>query len=215
MPPLPPEIAGALDLGMEGAGKRDRTRLHLLMAALEVYSRRGVADTTIQEIAAVSGVANGTVYNHFKSREEVVEGVASLLALTLCRRISASYEQVTEGAERMAIGNRRYMWLAEKSPAWALLLLQVAAATPLLANDVQQYALADLRLGVKQKAFKPVSEAAAMDLINGTITRAMLTIAQGQAPANHAVAVAATVLRGLGMPPDDALAVAKRPLPPF
>ena len=75
--------------------------------------------------------------------------------------------------------------------------------------------LADLRMGIRQKAFKPVSERAAIDLVNGTVTQAMRSIAHGLAPAGHASAVAATVLRGLGMPPDAALAVAKRPLPPM
>lgn len=215
MPPLPPELAAGLVLGLDGAGKRDRTRLQLLVAAIDVFSRRGVAESSIQEIASVAGVANGTVYNHFATREEVTSGVASLLAHTLCRRISSSFDSVAEGAERMAIGNRRYLWLAEQSPAWATLVLQVAALAPELSLEIRQYVLADLRLGLKQKAFKVVSEAAAMDLISGTVARAMVSIAHGVAPAGHASAVAAMVLRGLGMDADEAVAVAKRPLPPF
>ncbi len=215
MPPLPSPLAEVLRAAPAGLPKRERTRRQLLDAAVQVFSARGVQQAAVQEIAAVAGVANGTVYNHFQTKEEVVQAVALWLAHTLCRRISESHEQVREGAERMAIGNRRYFWLAEQSPAWALLLLDVASAAPLVLQEVQQYALADLRLGIRQKAFRIASEAAAMDLINGTVTQAMRSIAFGVAPANHGVAVAATVLRGLGMPYDDALAVARRPLPEF
>ena len=74
---------------------------------------------------------------------------------------------------------------------------------------------ADLRLGLKQKRFRVTSEAAAMDLISGTVGQAMRSVALGLAPARHDVAVAATVLRGLGMAADEALAVARRPLPEF
>lgn len=215
MPPLPPELAGALAQLPAGAGKRERTRLQLLLAAMDVFGSRGVGASTMQEIAAAAGVANGTVYNHFQGKDEVLHALALLLAETLCRRISASYDHITEGAERMAIGNRRYMWLAAQAPAWAMLVLEIAAAAPQLLEEVQKYAHADLKLGMRQKVFKPVSEAAAMDLINGTVSRAMLVIAGGHAPANHDVAVAATVLRGLGMEHAAALAVAKRPLPAF
>ena len=54
-----------------------------------------------------------------------------------------------------------------------------------------------------------------MDLISGTFTRAMRSVVLGLAPARHDVAVAATVLRGLGMAADEAVQVARRPLPEF
>ena len=45
--------------------------------------------------------------------------------------------------------------------------------------------------------------------------QAMRSVALGLAPAKHDIAVAATMLRGLGMAADEALAVARRPLPEF
>ena len=95
------------------------------------------------------------------------------------------------------------------------MLLEVAAAAPEGLAQIQEYALADLRLGVKQKAFRVPSEEAAMDLINGTIAAGMRRIAMGLAPAGHAGAVTTTVLTGLGMTPKQAEAVAARPLPDF
>jgi hypothetical protein len=52
-----------------------------------------------------------------------------------------------------------------------------------------------------------------MDLINGTVGQAMRTVIMGKAPPRHDSAVAATVLRGLGMAFDAAAEVARRPLP--
>lgn len=216
IPHLPAPLADALTLVAAGLPKRERTRAQLLLAAIQVFAARGVAAATMQEIAAVAGMTTGTVYNHFSTREEVVQQVGLWLAHALCQRITDSQQDIPEGAERMAIGNRRYLWLAEQSPAWALLLLDVAAAAPeQLLQKVQAYALADLRLGVKQGDFHIVSEAAAMDLINGTVTQAMRSIALGLAPPNHATAIATTVLRGLGMAHKPAQAVARRPLPPL
>lgn len=113
----------------------------------------------------------------------------------------------------MAIGQRRYVGLAAESPAWALLLLDVMARSPGVLADLQEYPLADLRRGVRQRKFKVPSEAAALDVINGVCTQAMRSVALGLAPPGHDVACASLVLRALGMPPQDAAEVANRPLP--
>lgn len=216
MPPLPAPLGDALAQVPPGLPKRERTRAQLLQAAIQVFAARGVVAATMQEIAALAGMTTGTVYNHFATREEVVQEVGLWLAQTLCQRITDSQQPIPEGAERMAIGNRRYLWLAEQSPAWALLLLDVAAAAPeQLLQRVQQYALADLRLGVDQGDFHIASEAAAMDLINGTVMQAMRSVALGLAPPGHGEAIASTVLRGLGVTPKRADSLARRPLPPL
>jgi AcrR family transcriptional regulator len=212
MPPLPVEF-GDPAADTSGLGKRERTRRQLVAAAIRVLAAHGVASATIQQIAADAGMTPATVYNHFRTRDDVVEAVAVWVGQTLCRRIAASYTHVRDGAERMAIGNRRYIWLAAESPRWAALLLDVGAAHPHLFAAISADALADLRLGVRQKSFRVASEAAAMDLINGTVGQAMRTVIMGKAPPRHDSAVAATVLRGLGMAFDAAAEVARRPLP--
>lgn len=212
---LPEALAESVWRAQPGLLKRERTRVLLVQAAIKVFGARGYVEATVQEIAAVAGMTTGTVYNHFKTKEELASAVALLLADTLCRRITDSQQGVQEGAQRMAIGIRRYIWLAEESPQWALMMLEIAAAAPQLLIEIRDYALADLRLGVKQKAFRVPSETAAMDMINGTVQQAMRTVAYGAAPANHGRDVANCVLRGLGMGHAEAKAVALRPLPPF
>ena len=213
--PLPIALSAGLSSLPPGLPKRERTRAQLVDSAIKVFSARGVASGTIQEIADVAGMTTGTVYNHFKTKEEVLREVALRLATTLCNRITESQAGVKEGAERMAIGGRRYAWLAEVAPQWALLMLDVAAAAPELLGHTRGYVLADLRLGVKQKAFRIASEEAAMDLINGAGTHAMRSIALGLAPPMHGADVAACVLRGLGVPHEKAEEIARRPLPDF
>ena len=215
MPPLPAALAAPFRSANAAGAKRERTQAQLVQAAVQVFSARGVAGATIQEVAQVAGVTAGTVYNHFASKDQLVERVAVTLAESLCRAIHESASGITDGAQRMAIGQRRYVWLAAESPAWALLLLDVMAQNHAVLEEVQKYPLQDLRIGVRQKKFKVPSEAAAMDAINGVCSAAMLRVAAGQAPANHDVACAALVLRALGMAPDDALSIARLPLPEF
>jgi AcrR family transcriptional regulator len=213
MPPLPAPLAAAFDAAAGGGGKRERTQAQLIQAAVKVLAARGLASATINEVATVAGMTTGTVYNHFASKEALVERVAATLADSLCRAIDASYAHITDGAERMAIGHRRYVWLAAAAPEWTLMLLDVLPAAPRVLEEIQKYALADLRLGVKQKKFKVASEAAAMDLLNGLGTFAMRRVALGLAPPHHDNACATMALRALGLPADQAAEVAKRPLP--
>lgn len=215
MPPLPPALAAAFLHGTSGGGKSERTRSQLLHAAVQVICERGFQGATMQQVAQAAGVTPATLYNHFGTKEALVGQLAVTLAQTLCRAINASYGHITDAAERMAIGQRRYVGLAAESPGWVLLLLDVMAATPAVFEEIEKYPLADLRLGVKQKKFKVPSEAAAMDVINGVCTQAMRRVAGGAAPAKHDVASAALVLRALGMAPEDAAEVAARPLPPL
>lgn len=215
LPALPAELAPEPAEALAPAPKRERTRRQLIDAAVRVFCARGVAAATLQEVAQLAQMANATVYNHFASKDELLQETALWLADRLCRRIADSCVGVVEGSERMAIGNRRYLWLAEVAPAWAALLLDVAAASPALFAAVRGYMLADLRLGMRQKAFKVTTEAAAADLVSGTVAQAMRMTIAGLASKGHAAAVTTLVLTGLGMTREAASEVVRRPLPPL
>lgn len=212
LPPLPAVLA-EIPLPGPRPRKRERTRRKLVTAAARVYTARGVRHATIREIAAAAEMTPVTIYNHFRSEAEIVQAVGIWIADTLCRRIVESYAGVPRGAERMSIGCRRFLWLAERSPPWALLIADVAATTPALMEKIGHYVLADLRLGLKQKEFRAVGEAAALDLVSGTILQAMRRIATGHAPRGHATAAVTTILYGLGLPPAKVRAILRRPLP--
>jgi AcrR family transcriptional regulator len=215
LPPLPPELAQAFAQATAGGPKRERTQGALVRAAVQVFCARGVAAATVQEVAQVAGMTAGTVYNHFASKEELLQRVAVVLAQSLCRAIAESQHAVDDAAERVAIGQRRYVLMAAETPVWAMLLLDVAATCPDLMAAIEQYPLADLRLGLKQKRFKVPSEAVALDVLQGICPPAMRRVAAGLAPARHDVAVATMVLRALGVAADEAAEIARRPLPPL
>jgi AcrR family transcriptional regulator len=168
---------------------------------------------TAQGVAAAAGVANGTFYNYFATREELFEAITVWLADSYSRHIDESYAHLEDAAERMAIGNRRYVLFAVDSPDWARMIIGLADAGASLLPHIVQYPLRDLRMGLKQKRFRIASEAAALDLIAGTVLHAMRRVLADEAGKAHAIATATTVLRGLGMDFDEAAEVARRPLP--
>jgi len=59
-----------------------RTRAGLLDGAFRAFAQQGVRRSTMQSIAAAAGVAKGTLYNHFRTKDDVT---AALLAAELER----------------------------------------------------------------------------------------------------------------------------------
>lgn len=197
------------------APKRERTRRQLLRAAIGVLHERGVAGFAAQEVAAAAGMANGTFYNYFPTREALLGALAEEFVESYCRHIDASYAHIEDAAERMAIGGRRYVLFAAESPDWARLMLGLMDGGAPLLQRIAPFALRDLRMGVRQKRFRISSERAAMDLIAGTGLQAMRSVLAGAAGRSHASSAATLVLRGLGMDYEEAAEVARRPLPPL
>lgn len=195
--------------------KRERTRRQLLDAAVKVFASHGFEAGSIQEIAAVAGVANGTFYNYFPTKEAILEAAGVHFAVGHCERIDASYPHITDGAERMAIGGRHYMQLALDQPELARFLMSVALSSSVWDDRIRPYVYADLMLGIKQKRFHVASKDAAMDMITATNFGGIRSILLGKAGRSHISSTAATILRGLGMAPKEADEIAKRPLPPL
>lgn len=195
--------------------KRDRTRRQLIGAAITVFSARGVADTALHEIAAAAGVTIGTVYNHFRSKTEIVRAVAITIAEMIRTRSPPGRAELKTGTEQIAAGCRRYLGLAETSPAWALLILDVASVDPAFRKTITGFVSTDLRKGFRSGEFTVDSEAAALDLVIGATMEGMRNIARGTSRKGHAAQVTAAILRSLGVSPAKARQVATRPLPLF
>lgn len=196
-------------------GKRERTRRLLLNAAVKVFATKSIEAASIQEIAAAAGVANGTFYNYFQTKEELVEASAVQIGIDFCERIDASIPHVMDGAERMSIGGRRYMVLAIEQPELARFMMSVAVFSSAWAAQVEPYIRRDLMLGIRQKRFHVASIPAAMDLISGANYAGIGSVLAGRAGKSHVAAISASILRGLGMSPKEADEVARRPLPPL
>ncbi len=195
--------------------KRERTRRQLVAAAIAAFSKHGVTETTLQQIAVVAGVTKGTVYNHFATKAEIVQAVALSIAQTIRERSKPARAVLASGAEQMAAGCRRYLDLAQSSPAWTLLILDVASVDPTFRKTIASFVQAELRRGVRQKEFSVASEAAALDLIIGATMEGMRRIALGSAHKEHAAAVTFSILRGLGVAPARARRISTKRLPLF
>jgi AcrR family transcriptional regulator len=58
---------------------REHTRRDILLAAAEVFARRGYAAATLAELAEAAGFAAPSLYRYFESKEEIFRSLVELL----------------------------------------------------------------------------------------------------------------------------------------
>src|SRR3954451_12522033 len=52
-----------------------RTRTAILAAAADCVARGGVRRTTMSEVSSSGGIAKATLYNHFRTKSDLLEGL--------------------------------------------------------------------------------------------------------------------------------------------
>jgi AcrR family transcriptional regulator len=194
-----------------GARRRARTRGRLTEAARALISEKGVAGLRIQEITESADVALGSFYNHFESKEELVEAIVAESLEALAAAV-AEGRPGQDPAELVAAAIRRFVRLAYDDPDFARLLVHLNHADALFATAVLPYARGALQAGIDAgRLVTGDIEVALTAIVSGSLgmLRAIVDGRHGQAAD---VAYAAHVLASLGLTPDEALAVASAAL---
>jgi TetR/AcrR family fatty acid metabolism transcriptional regulator len=89
---------------------RDVFRVAILEAAERVFARRGFVESKVADIAREAGMAAGTLYNYFDSKETIYQSICELRgeeALTQSRAIADSEGPPLERLRRLLV------WLLE------------------------------------------------------------------------------------------------------
>lgn len=63
---------------IEGADSRARRRLHILRVATEMFARQGYRKTSMDEVAQRAGVAKGTLYTYYATKNELLIAAIAL-----------------------------------------------------------------------------------------------------------------------------------------
>ena len=58
-------------------------RAEIMDAAVSIFAKKGYRDTTLDEIAITSEFGKGTIYNYFKSKEEIYSAIIEEVSKSL------------------------------------------------------------------------------------------------------------------------------------
>lgn len=78
----------------------EERRKNILDAALTLLGKKGFNDTTVQDIAAAAGMATGTVYLYFPSKEHVLQGLHERFGQESEAKVAAAAVDAVERAGR-------------------------------------------------------------------------------------------------------------------
>lgn len=137
----------------KGLPKRDRTRLALIDSTVEVIAQKGMDLAKISDITEHAGLANGTFYNHFADKDEILTEAAQRVAVEMAREIDNEMRAVDSAVARMVTATTRAIRMAVSESAWGAVIIGALQHLPPVRGDILQFLRADLQLGVDQGMF--------------------------------------------------------------
>ena len=191
-----------------------RTLANFIDAAKGLFARQGVDNARIQEITDEADVGFGSFYNHFESKEALIDVVLADTIAAQGAEIDAVTAQLDDPAEEIiSAAHRSFVRRARDDPDWGWLLVRLDVSHNILLAALGPYARRDLRAGVRSGRLSVPHEGIALYASGGALLAVMRAVLDGQVPKDADIYHAEGVLRLFGLPADEAAEVARRPLP--
>ena len=121
----------------------DDRRARLLAAAADVFTRRGVAEATVAEITEMAGVAKGSFYREFESKDHIVVALQEQFVDQLLERASEMTARLSSG-DLWTLADEFLVALIDFDLEHRDLAAVLEREAPLAGNDV--FAASDRRL---------------------------------------------------------------------
>lgn len=191
--------------------RRVRTRQRLVDAGRRLIAEKGVAGLRIQEITAAADVALGSFYNHFATKDDLVEAVVSGLLAELGATTVVD-EAVQDPAATASAAIRRVVRLAFDEPEFARLVVNLSHADAIFAQSFHPYARRVVERGVAAGRFESPDLEVSVNLVVGGSLALIRAILDGQHTDGVEMVHAEVSLRALGVPADEAHSISRTPL---
>jgi AcrR family transcriptional regulator len=172
-----------------------------------------VAGLRIQEITERADVALGTFYNHFATKQELVEAVIASTIQVQTEAIVAEMASLSDPAEVVSFACRRVVQIAVAEPDLAWLFVNLDRADALFETIVHRSALAALEAGIASGRFDLVDADFTLVTLVGGALAVMRAILDGRCGPDVDSLFAESVLRSVGLPGAEAARIARAPLP--
>jgi AcrR family transcriptional regulator len=132
------------------AGAADQTRQRLIRTALELFTTRGYHDTTTAQIAKKADIAEGTIYRHFASKQQLVNELyraAQRWAAKVVQETSRDPDAGTARAQLTAVAHGLVEGAAHETAIVKLGLLEPLGA---VLDDESRKTERDFRLAIER-----------------------------------------------------------------
>jgi AcrR family transcriptional regulator len=177
------------------AGKRERTRTALIEAAIEVLAEKGLEGTSIDDLMRVAGMARGTFYNYFQTREEVVGAVITYLKDKLRAAVVEQIPPEYGSEATVACSIYGFIKFGKDNPKMGWALVRIGGDSQWVSGEKFQRCESALE-GVLGDDIQPVPGLAYID---GIILMLLRRVLEDRITAAEAEQVLVLAFRGLGI----------------
>ena len=172
---------------------------------MRVLARGGTGAISIQEVTAEAGLANGTFYNYFRTREELLEATVVPVIQRMLERFAKVGVQIEDPLLRFVIGIRNFIAYAAADRVWATALLRLWGSNTSVPRLAGVRITNDLIAAMKQRrGVRAPEHGAALDVIQGAVIASIRSVVEDKAGAERGVEIAELLLRAVGVPAREA-----------
>jgi len=159
----------------------------ILEAALQCFVDRGFHGTAMPDIAKKTGIAAGTIYHYFASKEELVNALFRKWKAEVARRVFTAFPQGAPAREQFAVIWREIVAFALAHPA-AFAFLELHNHTSYLDAEsvaadrvLKVFGAAMVQQAQREGVIKPLDTTVLMELVFGAFTGVMRAHWEGRA----------------------------------
>ena len=163
--------------------KTTNSKSKIFDAALTLFTKKGIKSTTTREIAQKAGIAEGTIYRHFRSKEELSLELFRDRMDVFRKELSSKAENYSDPIKKLGALIDSFFNFAHKDLK-ACFYIVIGHYTELDLLKKEKYKYKDIFAdviaeGIKKKVFRKVDSNLGAALIIGMINRAILSYNRG------------------------------------
>lgn len=196
-----------------GRERRARTRAKIIAAAFEIFGEENGLFARIEDVAEKAGVTRATYYNHFADMTQLREALTHEVTHDFLMAVTHALSTLPDPRMRACVAVRFYLRRAQADRRWGWSMLNMSASGLIFGAETYRQAERTVREGIDEGALPLRSAELGRDILLGTALAAMGSLVRYDMPGDYPEAVAGHILNALGVPLEDARAIAQLPLP--
>lgn len=195
-----------------GRERRERTRIRIVSAAARAVANHGEHRVTIDDFITEAGVARGTFYNYFTTREALIDSLWAYVGKQPFVEIQRLCAGLDDPAERIVTELRLVARRAAVDETWGWLVFSMSGERT-VNEDLLTFPAPDLASGLSAGRFRFEQLASARDLVVATARAALRASLERRATEAYLADTCRLLLRALGVDEIESRRLSSLPLP--
>ncbi|MCU6670966.1 TetR/AcrR family transcriptional regulator [Enterobacteriaceae bacterium H4N4] len=161
----------------------EETRATLLMTARKVFSERGYADTSMDDLTAQAGLTRGALYHHFGDKKGLLAAVVDQIDDEMDQRLQAISDSAEDPWEGFCSRCRAYLEMALEHEFQRIVLRDAKAVLGGASPESQRHCMESMQHLIRNLITSGIIDNVSVEglasLIYGSLAEAAFWIAEG------------------------------------